>query len=149
MHLLYVLAAYLAALLLWPVLLLHPKLRGKLRRRLGYYDGDPWPEPPRGYRIWLHGASAGDLLALKPLVAELRNALPDAGIMLSTITNTGRAMAEQRLQEVDAVTVLPFDLPGATRRAVAAIRPDVLVLEYTELWPSLIRSRSSGCSRSP
>ena len=34
----------------------------------------------------------------------------------------------------------PYDLWGATRRAVRAIRPDLLVLEYTEIWPNLIRA---------
>src|SRR5207237_418939 len=42
----------------------------------------------------------------------------------------------------DAVTFLPYDLPGPCRRAIAALRPDVLVLEYTELWPQLIRAAS-------
>src|SRR5207237_9251340 len=40
------------------------------------------------------------------------------------------------------VTFLPYDLPGPCRRAMAALHPDVLVLEYTELWPQLIRAAS-------
>jgi 3-deoxy-D-manno-octulosonic-acid transferase len=56
-------------------------------------------------------------------------------------------MAEQRLIAqglADGVTYLPYDLPGACRRAIAALRPDVLVLEYTELWPQLINAASSA-----
>jgi 3-deoxy-D-manno-octulosonic-acid transferase len=43
------------------------------------------------------------------------------------------------------VVYAPYDLPGATRRAMAALRPDLLVLEYTEIWPNLIRAaRKAG-----
>src|SRR5207244_4370703 len=66
-------------------------------------------------------------------------------VVVSAITDSGAAMAEQRLIAsglADAVTFLPYDLPGPCRRAIAALRPDVLVLEYTELWPQLIRAAS-------
>src|SRR3954451_25107784 len=59
-------------------------------------------------------------------------------------------MAQQRLVEralADSVTFLPYDLPFACKRTVAALRPDVLVLEYTELWPHLIRAASKAGTR--
>ena len=54
-------------------------------------------------------------------------------------------MGKERLKEADAITFVPWDLPGATRRAVQAIAPDLLVLEYAEIWPNLIRAvKKSG-----
>ena len=56
-------------------------------------------------------------------------------------------MARQKLVPeslAQMVTFLPYDLPGACRRAIAALRPDVLVLEYTELWPQLIEAASAA-----
>jgi 3-deoxy-D-manno-octulosonic-acid transferase len=123
----------------WPLLLLHPKLRGGIGRRLGFYPSG-FLAKGAGPRIWLHGASAGDLLALAPVIAGLRRSLPQCTLIVSTFTNTGRLMAEERLRGVDAITYVPYDLPGATRRAMRAIRPDLLVLEYTEIWPNLIRA---------
>jgi len=70
----------------------------------------------------------------------LRRRLPRSTLVVSTLTNTGRLMAQERLRDVDAITYVPYDLPGATRRAVRAIRPDLLILEYTEIWPNLIRA---------
>jgi len=136
---LYALAVTVGFLLLWPALLLHPKIRDGVRRRLGLYPRDFLAGRP-GPRIWMHGASAGDLLALKPMVGELKRRLPGCTVVMSTFTNSGLLMARERLKEADEVTYVPYDLPGATRRAVAAIRPDLLVLEYTEIWPSLIRA---------
>jgi 3-deoxy-D-manno-octulosonic-acid transferase len=138
-HLLYAIASYLIFVLGLPVLLTHPKLRDGVLARLGFYRNLPrgGGEP----RIWLHGASAGDLLSLQPMMRELKARLPGCCIIVTTITNSGLAMAGKKLRDVaDVVVYAPYDLPGATRRAVAALRPDLLVLEYTEIWPNLIRS---------
>jgi 3-deoxy-D-manno-octulosonic-acid transferase len=88
----------------------------------------------------LHGASAGDVLALMPLVRELRARASDIQIVVSTITNSGRAISERERDAFAAITYLPYDLPGAVRRALDRIRPNLLVLEYTELWPQLIHA---------
>jgi 3-deoxy-D-manno-octulosonic-acid transferase len=126
------------------VLLTHPKLRHGVAQRLGLYRRGL--ELGRGSpRIWLHGASAGDLLSLQPMMRELRRRLPDSCIIVTTITNSGLEMARKKLAEADVVLYAPYDLFGATRRAVAALRPDLLVLEYTEIWPNLIRAaRKAG-----
>ena len=144
MHLLYAIASYILFVVGLPVLIWHPKLRHGIPYRLGFYkrsfdlgQGSP--------RIWLHGASAGDLLSLQPMMKELKARLPGCCIIVTTITNSGLAMARKRLAEADVVCHAPYDLFGATRRAVSALRPDLLVLEYTEIWPNLIRAaRKAG-----
>ena len=144
MHLLYVVASYLLFALLFPVLAIHRKTRHGLLQRLGFYRHGALPEGP-GPRIWMHGASAGDLLSLSPMIPLLRDRLPGCRVVMTTITNTGYLMASERLsKQIDAVVYAPYDLLGATRRAVRAIRPDVLILEYTEIWPNLIRAAASA-----
>ncbi|MCI0573588.1 MAG: 3-deoxy-D-manno-octulosonic acid transferase [Myxococcaceae bacterium] len=147
MRLLYVLTSYVLFALLFPVLSLHRKTRSGLWQRFGFYPSDIVPAGGSP-RIWLHGASAGDLLALAPLISRLRARFPSARILLSTTTNSGHMMARQRLaREVDAVLYAPWDLWGATRRAMRALRPDLLVLEYTEIWPNLIRAARGAGAR--
>jgi 3-deoxy-D-manno-octulosonic-acid transferase len=143
-HVLYAIVSYLAVAALLPVLLFHPKLRHGIRERLGLYR--PGEDMGKGSpRIWLHGASAGDLLSLQPMMKELKARSPGCCIVVTTITNSGLEMARAKLREIDVLLYAPYDLPGATRRAVAAIRPDLLVLEYTEIWPNLIRAaRKAG-----
>lgn len=122
------------------MLLGHPKIRHGVRERLGLYRRS-FELPKSSPRILFHGASAGDLLALEPMMREIRRRLPSACILVSTITNSGFAIARKKLRDVaDVVTYAPYDLPGATRRAVRALHPDLLVLEYTEIWPNLIRA---------
>ena len=139
MHLLYAIATVALFLLGLPVLLTHPKLRHGIAQRLGFYGRSL--DLGRGRpRIWVHGASAGDLLSLQPMMRELKARRPGCCIVVSTITNSGQEMARRKLAEADVVVYAPYDLPGATARAVRALRPDLLVLEYTEIWPGLIRA---------
>ena len=146
MHALYVIASYALFLAFLPVLFFHPKLRHGKIFRLGFYRrsfrrgrGQP--------RIWLHGASAGDLLSLQPMMKELKKRVPGCCIVVTTITNSGLAMARKKLVEADVVLYAPYDLPRATRRAVRFLAPDLLVLEYTEIWPNLIRAAKASGAR--
>jgi 3-deoxy-D-manno-octulosonic-acid transferase len=135
---LYSLAICLIVFLGMPLWLLHSKTRPGFFERFGFYRGKTFAEGSP--RIWLHGASAGDLLSLSPMVTLLRERFPNSAIIVSCITDSGQQMAQTRLKGIDAITFVPWDLPLATRRAVKAIQPDLLVLEYTEIWPNLIRS---------
>jgi 3-deoxy-D-manno-octulosonic-acid transferase len=147
MRLLYVIATWLVFVVLFPVLALMKKTRDGLWQRFGFYPPNLIPGPG-GPRIWLHGASAGDLLALSPMIDRLRARFPHAKVVVSTMTNTGHLMATERLKKnIDAVIYAPWDLFGSTRRAVAAVKPDLLVLEYTEIWPNLIRAAHNSNAR--
>ncbi len=150
MRVIYWLLSYVVYGALLPLLAVHPKLRQGWVRRFGFYPRQrPWP-PTRGNgpRIWMHGASAGDLLALQPIMLEIRKRAPEATLVVSTMTNSGFAIANEKLGSlVDAVTFVPWDFLGSTRRAVRAIQPDVLVLEYTEIWPNLIAAAAGSGAR--
>ncbi|MEL6546027.1 MAG: glycosyltransferase N-terminal domain-containing protein, partial [Myxococcota bacterium] len=140
------LLSYVVFVLALPILIAHPKLRRGYRQRLGWYRKREIPTAP-GPRVWMHGASAGDVLALIPTVRALKSMRPDTQVMISTTTNTGRAMAMKFKDEIASVVYQPYDIPGAVNRALARLKPDVLVLEYTELWPQLIhRSGRRGVS---
>ncbi|MBW2700797.1 MAG: 3-deoxy-D-manno-octulosonic acid transferase [Deltaproteobacteria bacterium] len=141
----YSILAHLAFVLLLPLLMLHPKLKEGFGFRLGRLPS-AWPELPEDkIRIWLHGASAGDLLALQPLILSLRETLTDCSIVVTTMTSSGMALARKGMPGVDAVGWVPYDLPWVVARFVRAIRPSVLVLEYAEVWPALLRRvKASG-----
>ena len=147
MRLLYVIATWLVFGALFPVLAIMKKTRDGFWQRFGFYPAGLLPGPGTP-RIWLHGASAGDLLALSPMIDRLRARYPAAKVIVSTMTNTGHLMATERLKKsIDAVIYAPWDLWGATRRAVAAVKPNLLVLEYTEIWPNFIRAAHRSGAR--
>ena len=47
-------------------------------------------------------------------------------------------MAQLNKEHFTHITYMAYDLPGAVKRMLNKIKPDLLVLEYTELWPNLI-----------
>ena len=128
--------------LIAPALYANQKLRRGWAQRLGRH-ADGFDEVARP-RIWLHGASAGDLMALQPVIHALRAQRPELGIVVSSMTESGQEMAKARLTGIDRLIYVPWDVPFAVRGALRAVRPDVLVLEYTELWPNLIHEASAS-----
>src|SRR6478609_3940386 len=106
MFLVPMLLSYLAFALALPFLLTHPKLRHGVRARLGLYPRG-WPPLPPGPRVWVHGASAGDILALLPTVRELKARRPDVQVVASTITNSGHAIASRQTGLFARVTYFP------------------------------------------
>src|SRR5262249_39668027 len=61
-------------------------------------------------------------------------------IFVSTSTLAGRATAEQRLAKLaDAVFYAPLDYRSMVRRVLRKLRPAVVVILETEIWPNLYR----------
>jgi len=87
--------------------------------------------------LWLHAASVGELIAAKPLIAALRERFPHIPIIITTVTPTGAALAQQRLPADVQHIYLPMDWPGATQRFLRAVKPRAALIMETELWPNL------------
>lgn len=100
---------------------------------------DRVPPPSGKERIWIHAVSVGETLSSPPLIRALRRHLPEAEFLLSTVTITGQETAEKVLGgETEARFYFPFDLPGISRRFLDRIRPDVVVILETEIWPNFL-----------
>lgn len=89
--------------------------------------------------IWLHAVSVGEVLAALPLVEALKQRVPDRRIFVSTTTETGQRLARERLRCVDGILYFPFDWAVAVRRALRAVRPEIVVIMETEIWPNFLR----------
>ncbi|WP_051412094.1 lipopolysaccharide heptosyltransferase II [Halonatronum saccharophilum] len=97
-------------------------------------------EITRGNKVvWVHAASVGEVGAASPLIKELRNKAPDAKILLSTMTATGRRMGRTVVKEIDGLIYVPCDLSFAVKRTMRLVKPELLLIIETELWPNLIR----------
>ena len=137
-------------LLFWclsPFTQLFSRIRGGFWERHGFYRDVPKQTQQQGTKLWLHGASAGDVLALVPTARDLKNASPTCEIYLTTITDSGHSMGLhfQKRGLFESVHFAPWDYPGAVRRFINHRTPSALILEYTELWPFYINvSKNCG-----
>jgi 3-deoxy-D-manno-octulosonic-acid transferase len=97
--------------------------------------------------IWLHAVSVGEILAAVPLIEEIRRRAPGTAVFVSTTTLAGRETAEKRLAGLaDCVFFAPLDYVWAVRRVLRRLRPSVVIVLETEIWPNLFReSKRMGC----
>lgn len=89
--------------------------------------------------IWIHAVSVGEVLAAQPLASALKHRFPDRPVVISTTTETGQRLARERLQCADGVFYFPLDWAVAVRRALSAIRPALVIVMETEIWPNFLR----------
>lgn len=105
---------------------------------------EPLPPAPR---LWLHCASLGEVRAARPLVERLLERYPAHSLLLTTMTATGAQQAQALIGEQTAADqarlahrFLPLDFPGAAKRFVRHVKPELAILFETELWPNLIHA---------
>lgn len=117
----------------------HRNWARRLSERFGVLPASFSRTPPGS--IWLHAVSVGEILSAVELLKQLRAAQPYAPLYVSTTTLAGRAVADEKLRGLaTGVFYLPIDYGFAIRRVLRAIRPNVVVILETELWPTLFRS---------
>ncbi|WP_395717392.1 3-deoxy-D-manno-octulosonic acid transferase [Prosthecobacter sp.] len=98
---------------------------------------------PQRERLWIHAVSVGEVGVAKKLITRLLKTQPDLGIVLSTTTPTGHAIAEElAAQNTGRLVAIfsPVDLPGIGRLMLERIQPTQLVLVEAEVWPNLTHS---------
>lgn len=125
-----------------PLIWLHHRFRGhdfsRFYQRMGRYDASVLPARPGKPRIWIHAVSVGEVGVASAICKELHQRHPQASIFLSTVREQGLARAKELMGDTVSCFFAPLDLKGATQRALRKVRPDVLVLLETEIWPNLI-----------
>jgi 3-deoxy-D-manno-octulosonic-acid transferase len=120
-----------------PVFLTQAVLRGKYRRGLGQRFGSVAEWSGTASPLWLHAVSVGEVMAAAPLARELANRHPEIPLLVSTVTDTGRAVAEQRMPGGRHV-YFPLDFGWIARRALDRLHPRLVLLTETELWPNFL-----------
>jgi 3-deoxy-D-manno-octulosonic-acid transferase len=125
-----------------PLIWLHHRFRGdhfeRFYQRMGQY-----PESMRlGHcqrpRIWIHAVSVGEVGVAAAICRQLYGKFPQGSVVLSTLREQGMVRAKELVGDRSVCFFAPLDLMGATRKALNTVRPDVLVLLETEIWPNLI-----------
>ncbi len=113
-----------------------PGYREHIGERFGRYkDAD---RAPRGPVLWVHAVSLGETRAAVPLIDRLRRAYPDATLLVTHMTATGRAAGQALFGDRVVQAWLPYDVPFAIRGFLAHWKPRLLLIMETELWPNTI-----------
>src|SRR5579859_2989691 len=131
----------LAALLLLPYWIVKGLRQGKYLSNLKERLGLAVPELPAGREgtIWIHAVSVGALLSSVQLAKRLKETYPSRLLVISTTTATGQQLARERMDFADAIFYFPLDWGFCVRRVMRAVRPSIVVVLETEIWPNFLR----------
>ncbi|MBW7981063.1 lipid IV(A) 3-deoxy-D-manno-octulosonic acid transferase [Enterobacillus tribolii] len=136
---LYTVLLYLIQPLIWIRLWMRgrkaPAYRKRWAERYGFCAGKVAPDG-----IMLHSVSVGETLAAIPLVRALRHRYPSLPITVTTMTPTGSERAISAFGNDVHHVYLPYDLPGSLNRFLNEVRPKLVIVMETELWPNLIQA---------
>ena len=116
-----------------------PGYRLHWNERLGLYGPRAANDEPA--TIWVHAVSVGETRASEPLVEALLKRYPQARIVLTCMTPTGRATGKSLFGKHGARVVqsyLPYDMPSLVGRFIRHFEPRICILMETEVWPNLI-----------
>lgn len=141
MFLLYNILLTLLAPLWVPWMLIRSRKRNEQpnwKERCGDYSKSI-PKKGDRPRIWVHAVSVGEVVAVTPILRELRRVLPDHEILLSVTTSSGHATArEQEDGLFDYLVYFPIDVARFQLSALQSVRPDAVVVMETELWMNFL-----------
>jgi 3-deoxy-D-manno-octulosonic-acid transferase len=87
---------------------------------------------------WVHAVSVGETRAAAPLIERLAREHPDARIVLTCMTATGRETGRTLYGDRVLQAFLPYDLPFAIDGFLAHYHPRAGLVMETELWPNLV-----------
>lgn len=90
--------------------------------------------------IWLHAVSLGESIAATPLIKNIHKNYPDIPIVVTTTTPTGAKLIEKNFGNEVTHCFSPYDIPDVLERFLNKIKPRLLIIMETELWPNLFYS---------
>jgi 3-deoxy-D-manno-octulosonic-acid transferase len=122
------------------------------RRKIGDLAGrlgrKPYPDLDEG--VWVHAVSVGEVGVARSLLAELSRRVPERRLGLSATTAAGLELAARSAAAAApagrfSVFPFPLDLEGPVSRSLAGVRPGLVLLTETEIWPFFLeRAHAAG-----
>ncbi len=112
-----------------------PGYREHIAERFGRYH-----QPQLKRCIWIHAVSVGETRAAEPLIRRLKTLYPTHPILLTSMTPTGRATANELFGDTVTCVYLPYDIVTLHQRLIDYFQPSVLLIMETEIWPNLLHA---------
>ena len=88
--------------------------------------------------VWVHAVSVGEAVVALSLLRAWQAKHPERKFILSTTTTTGQELVRNQAPANTAVIFCPIDFLWMVRRALSVLKPSMLVIFETEIWPNLV-----------
>jgi 3-deoxy-D-manno-octulosonic-acid transferase len=113
-----------------------PAYRERWRERIGLYTEAPAPAD-----VWIHAVSVGEVQAAQPLIRHLLRG--EHALVVTTTTPTGARRLQDLLGDAVQHRYTPYDLTPIINRFLDALKPRLLLVMETEIWPNML----AACQR--
>jgi 3-deoxy-D-manno-octulosonic-acid transferase len=87
--------------------------------------------------IWVHAVSVGEVRSAAPLIDALAQRYPRHRLLVTTMTPTGSNQVRELFAERVSHSYVPYDIPGAVKRFLDRVTPEIAVIAETEFWPNI------------
>lgn len=128
----YLLIPFILCRLLWRAVAA-PAYAKRWAERFGFFS----PLITNKKVVWLHTVSVGEFLAALPLIRRLQID-ESLQLMITTTTPTGSDRVRSTLGDSVFHVYAPYDLPDALGRFLQRVKPALLLVMETELWPNTL-----------
>lgn len=119
-----------------PFLLVKKKARAGLWQKLGFVSKELRDSQGKLTGcVWFHAVSVGEFNAVLPLIKSFQAKYPHLPIVVSTTTYTGQMLAQEKVGAIASVFYFPYDLPTAACTYLELLKPRLVVIAETEIWP--------------
>lgn len=99
------------------------------------------PKRTKRLRVWVHAVSVGEVIAVTPILRELRAEKEPPEVILSVTTSSGHQTAREQIADLyDHLVYFPIDVLRFQMAALQTVRPDVVAIMETELWMNFLWS---------
>ena len=88
--------------------------------------------------IWVHAVSVGESIAATPMIKRLQQQYPEHEFCITTTTPTGSDRVRAAFSDTVLHYYLPYDLPSFIAKFIAQIKPELVIIMETELWPNML-----------
>lgn len=89
-------------------------------------------------KIWFYASSVGEVSVCEILINQLIKSNKNLVFHVSLMTDSGFEIAKKNLSEKADISYSQIDSVFSVRKALASIKPDILCIVETEIWPNLI-----------
>ena len=114
--------------------LFNKRLKATLAERL-LLGGWKYFQRGNGKLIWIHAASLGEVNGVAPVLRLIKSRLPEVEVLTTCISDTGK----EALSKInDKVLIFPYDHPYLAKKALDKVKPDLILIVETEIWPSFM-----------
>ena len=109
-----------------------------IRERLGLYGNQKINIFKNQNIIWIHAASVGETRVALLLARRIKEIYSNYSILVTNMTKSGLTVS-QNSDYVDYALLFPVDLSFVVERLLRFVRPKLIIIVETEIWPNFTR----------